>query len=558
MKFLSKLFVTFLILLVILAGSYSGLAYFMGIKAKESLDHEKDFLAHSNLFRVDNYRYYRGWFSSDIRLRLFIHPNVLAAIHIEKYPAILQKVLRHPVILHTHVKHGPFVQGFFGRAYGVTEVIFDQQVDKELIKFFGNSRPFRIKNKIDFGGGGNVFILLDSMDYKELSGIQIKFGGLQGELSYDDKYETYAWHVGSPRFFMKLADKGGLLLSGVNYQSNTQLNARSVNAGSFQFSLDKLFAKAQLDEKITFNLSDILSMFFNVKLGPLLDSPFSFRGVDLKLNQLLVRSDFKPQASGFLNMGGLFRFNYLQLDQQQYGPLRVKITAKHIQSKSLKKLKDFMAQKLDKKLSFEQWKNDLLTYLRGPAVELLINDPEFQLEDFYLKLPEGEVKAQGLLRFVGLQPTDLSDFSSLMNKTQAHLDYSMPENFVTSFFENQVIDLLLRDNSQLDQKNLHNVLQSTKYLVKTAISSYVSSGYMELINGILSGTIDWNKGELYFNGHNYQKMQNDLNRIYSKEDEEQLDEQSTAVSDHNEQKPPYPHRQISSGSTSQKMLNDDN
>ena len=145
-----------------------------------------------------------------------------------------------------------------------------------------------------------------------------------------------------------------------------------------------------------------------------------------------------------------------------------------------------------------------------------------------------------------------------MNKTQAHLDYSMPENFVTSFFENQVIDLLLRDNSQLDQKNLHNVLQSTKYLVKTAISSYVSSGYMELINGILSGTIDWNKGELYFNGHNYQKMQNDLNRIYSKEDEEQLDEQSTAVSDHNEQKPPYPHRQISSGSTSQKMLNDDN
>ena len=84
MKFLSKLFVTFLILLVILAGSYSGLAYFMGIKAKESLDHEKDFLAHSNLFRVDNYRYYRGWFSSDIRLRLFIHPSVLADIHIEK------------------------------------------------------------------------------------------------------------------------------------------------------------------------------------------------------------------------------------------------------------------------------------------------------------------------------------------------------------------------------------------------------------------------------------------------------------------------------------------
>jgi hypothetical protein len=537
MKFLSKLFVTFLILLVILAGSYSGLAYFMGIKAKESLDHEKDFLAHSNLFRVDNYRYHRGWFSSDSELRLFIHPDVLAAIHIEKYPTILQKVLRHPVILHTHVTHGPFVQGFFGRAYGVTEVIFDQQVDKELVKFFGHSRPFRIKNKIDFGGGGSVFILLDSMDYKELSGIQIKFGGLQGELSYDNQYESYTWHVGSPRFFMKLADKGGLLLSGVNYQSSTRLNPRSVNTGSFQFSLDKLFAKAQLDQKIAFNLSDILSMFFNVKLGPLLDSPFSFKGVDLELNQLLVRSDFKPRVDGFLNMDGLFRFNYLQLDQQQYGPLRVKIAAKHIQGESLKKLKDFMAQKLDEKLSFEQWKNNLLTYLRGPAVGLLINDPEFQLEDFYLKLSEGEVKARGLLRFMGLQAADLSDFSSLMNKTQAHLDYSMPESFITSFFENQVIDLLLLDNSQLDQKNLHNVLQSTKYLVKTAISSYVSSGYMKLINGVLSGTIDWNKGELYFNGHNYQKMQDDLNRIYSEEDEEQLSEENATVFDHDKHKP---------------------
>ncbi|QRN41470.1 MAG: DUF945 family protein [Neisseriaceae bacterium] len=524
MGFFTRFLATLLTIVIIFVLAYIGLAYYLGIKAEESINNEIAVLSDSKLFKVDEYHYDRGWFKSKAMAKVSIANDILKVIRIDRFPEVLKKVLTQPITFHTTVKHGPFVNKLFLRAYATTDVHFEKEAEKEIIKFFSVKNPFKIEDMIQLNGAGTLDFSLNTMKYEELSGIQIKFDGLRGQLDYKRNYREHTWNINIPKFYMKLADKGGVVLSGLNYKSTNYPNQSSIDTGLIELTFDKLVVSTKLDDKVNLNLSDMLGASLNIKLNTIFDPKLSFEVSDLKINQFLLRTDI-TQENDLVKMEGELSVNLFNLNNDAYGPLIFKISADHIHGPSLKLLKDYLADLTNQPLRLDEWQDKLLAYIRGPASGLFTANPEFNIKQISLRTPDGDVRVVGSMKFEGLNVSDLSDFNALLHKSKAGFDYSLPENLVVNILENQVISLLITDQEVISEQDMKNVLQATKYLVKGFINSYASMNYINFVNGIISGSVRLEQGRMYLNGIEYQKNEMDIDNIYSEEDEKLLQEE---------------------------------
>ncbi|MCV2509074.1 MAG: YdgA family protein, partial [Neisseriaceae bacterium] len=300
--------------------------------------------------------------------------------------------------------------------------------------------------------------------------------------------------------------------------------------GLIELAFDKLAVSAKLEDKVNFNLSDILGTSLNIKLNKIFDPKLSFEVSDLQINQFLLRTDV-TQKDDLVRMEGALSLDSFNLNNDIYGPLIFKMSADHIHGKLLKLLKDYLADLTKQELTVDEWQDKLLAYIRGPAAGLFTDNPEFNIKQIYLRMPDGEVKVSGSMKFEGLDVNDLSDFSALINKSKASFDYSLPEILAINVFEKQVIGLLITDQEVISEQDMKNVLETTKYLVKGFINSYASMNYINFANGIISGSIRLEQGKMYLNGVEYQNNQTDIDSIYSEEDDRLLQPEVPAFED---------------------------
>ncbi|MFH4415975.1 MAG: YdgA family protein [Neisseriaceae bacterium] len=526
MKFLAKLFATLLILVTIFILMYLGLVYYLGVKSKESIDHEVAFLTGTGFFKVEDYHYAKGWFSSEAQVKVSIRKNILDTIHAEKFPEILGKVLSQPVLLKTHIQHGPFVKRLFLRGYANTEVVFQKDVEQEVVKFFGTKHPLQIENILRLSGAGVVDFNLEPMDYKELSGIQIKFSGLRGQLNYQKGYEEYAWNMNLPSFYIKFADKGKVFLTGLVYRSNNYPSQDSVDTGFMEVSFDELVANAQLEDQIRLGLSDLLGLASKVRLSKFLNPYLMLGKLDIQLKDFLLHTQVDQNGS-LMRMEGNMGLNELRLNDQNYGPFRIKLSAQHLNGRALQLLKSYLSALADENLSFDQWQEKLLAYIRGPAVRLFTDNPSFELNELFFQLPEGEVKVHGTLSFEGLTPQDLSNFDALITHAHANIEYFFPEVFAINLFKNQITSLLSSGKESIGSNDLDSILKTADYLVKSSIAGFSASHYIQLEDGNLKGSIQLKDSRVYFNGLEYKREETDIDDLYSKEDAKRLEQNSS-------------------------------
>lgn len=523
MKFVSRFFYSLVVIAILFIGLYLGSVYYLGIKAQDSINREIALLKESSLIEVSGYEYHRGWFHSEAEATVRLRSSVLETIHIERFPSVLKLILQKPARLKTHIWHGPLAHHQLLRAYAVTEVIFEPQAEREIIKFFATRRPFRIQDIINLSGSGKANFTLGSVDYKELSGIQIRFAGLLGELSYQKDYKEYAWHLKLPKFFMRLADKGGLLLSDVRYASSSTPHLDAIDTGIVSFSVDHILASTQLQDKIHFNLASLLSLFTSTKLGYFFDPGLSFRLSHLELRRLQLQTNISKDKD-FIAMQGQFGLQALRLNNTWYGPVRFTAVAKHLYGLSLKQLRQFLAQLNSKPIEANVWQSKLLDFVRTKAYPLFTQDPRFELTELYIKFPSGEIKAQGGLNLQGLKKDDLFDFTALMNHADAHFSYQIPAELAINIFERQVMGLLLlANNEDVDQQGLESVAKTTRYLATNTINNYVARHYLTLKQGVLNGKLDWQGGKLLLNNIPYHSEGENIDQIYTPEDEKELE-----------------------------------
>ena len=523
MKFISRFFYAFVVIIILFALLYLSSVYYLGIKAQDSINREIALLRESSLIEVTGYHYHRGWFRSEAEATVRLRPSVLKTIHIGRFPSVLKLILQRPVHLKTRIWHGPLAHHQLLRAYAATEVVFEQQAEREIIKFFAIGRPFHIQDTIHLSGAGKVDFTLGSVDYKELSGIQIRFAGLWGELSYQKDYKEYVWHLKVPKFFMRLADKGGVLLSDVRYSSSNTPHADAIDTGVTNFSVDHILASTQLQDKIHLNLASLLSLFTNTKLGDFFDPGLSFRLSDLELRRLQLQTDISKDKD-FIAMQGQFGLQALRLNDTWYGPIRLTAAAKHLHALSLKQLREFLAQLNSEPIEANIWQDKLLAFVRTKAYSLFTQGPQFEITELYGKFPSGEIKAQGNLSLKGLRQENLSNFTALMNHAQAHVTYQIPMEIAVDIFEKQVIGLLLSANGAVgDPKGLESVAKTARYLATSTINDYVGRHYLTLNQGILNGQIDWQGGKLLLNTIPYHNEVENIDQIYTPEDEKELE-----------------------------------
>ena len=90
----------------------AGLPYYLGIKAEQSLQEQQALLAKTSFLQVEQHDYQRGWFSSTETTVVRFKPSFLASVQ-KQLPDNIQTILREPITLVSHVRHGLFAGSLF-------------------------------------------------------------------------------------------------------------------------------------------------------------------------------------------------------------------------------------------------------------------------------------------------------------------------------------------------------------------------------------------------------------------------------------------------------------
>lgn len=119
----------------------AALPYYLGIKAEESMAAQQKLLSESSFLTVESHQYERGWFSATETTVIRLKPSLLH--NTQKYlPDNLKTVLKEPITVVNHIKHGPFAGGLAPvRAKVDTEFKYHPDVAKVLARFFRRKHP---------------------------------------------------------------------------------------------------------------------------------------------------------------------------------------------------------------------------------------------------------------------------------------------------------------------------------------------------------------------------------------------------------------------------------
>ena len=198
---------------VLTAAAVIGTPFYLGAKAKQSLETQHKILAETFFFDVVSHQYQSGWLESTETTVLRFHPTVLANLG-NNIPDNIRAVLEKPITMVNRVRHQPFANGFRPvRAVVDTQFKYDPEAKKTLARFFGDQEPLTLHNVIKLDGSGELSASVAPFDYEELSGIKINWQGLTGNINYQNGYASYTTQLAMPSFQAILADKGSLKIA---------------------------------------------------------------------------------------------------------------------------------------------------------------------------------------------------------------------------------------------------------------------------------------------------------------------------------------------------------
>ena len=235
---------------VLVAISYGGASYWMGLKAEQTLAEQHKIIAGLPLFVVKSHSYQRGWFSSTETTELALNPNFFRPYQ-SLLPDGAKALLDGRIQYVNRIQHGPLPEiGSFGfipaRAVVQTDFTMSDDTKKTLTRFFGDKAPITVTNRLNFIGGGDLTVSVPKFDYEEtLSGVKINWQGLLTRVHYAAGYKQYSVDARFPGLMVEAATKGRFGFTNLAYQSDSRPGETGVTVGNSELSV----AKVQLESK---------------------------------------------------------------------------------------------------------------------------------------------------------------------------------------------------------------------------------------------------------------------------------------------------------------------
>ncbi|WP_373740745.1 YdgA family protein [Neisseria sp.] len=485
----------------VIAAGLLGTPYYLGIKAEESLKAQQKLLQDTGFLTVESHRYERGWFSATETTVVRVKPTLLQ--NAQKYlPENLKTVLKEPITVVNHIKHGPFANGLTPvRAHVDTEIKYHPETAKVLARFFGNQTPVTISNTVHLNGSGDMSLNIPAFDYEELSGIKLSWKGFSGTTGYAADFNSYTHDYAAPALQVKLADKGDVLMENLRIQTETQTGKTGVALGKSSVTLDR--AQLEWKEGIDYNfkLNELVNLVTNLQIGAFINPTGTIAPSKIVVNKLKFDTQ-TGEKDQWINSEGRFQFEKLAYGEENYGPLDINVAAEHLDAKSLLALKNKIAETATKEMTEEQIQAALIQTAKNEASGLFTNNPVLNVKTFKFTMPQGIVDVKGKLAFNGLAKTDLNTLEAMLKKTTADFDMRVPQKLLESLAVTQARSIFSvnPEDEAAGQANIEDINETLRLMVDSTVKSMAAEKYLTLDNGNIVTKIQLGANQLKLNG----------------------------------------------------------
>lgn len=483
----------------VFAVAAAALPYYLGGKAQESLDAQHRVLAETFFVEVVSRDYQRGWFSSEETTVVRLKSGMLAKLD-GQLPDNVKILFDKPITLKNHIKHGPFADGISPvRATVQTEFVYDAEVQKTLARFFGDKTPVSARNVIKLGGQGSFHIAVSPFDYEELSGIKLKWQGMNADFDYEKSFDTYTARYSLPGLSAQLADKGSLNAQDISIHTESRPGSHGITLGKSESRLGKFEVQWSGDIAYNIRLNDLVNMVTDLQIGAFINPNGSIPPSRISVENLAYSTQTDEAEQGFINSRGRFTFEKLHYGETQYGPLNIDIGAEHIHSESLAALKQRWQQIAAEKQPESQSDDLLLAAVRKEGAGLFTNNPKFHIHAFSFTAPSGHIKAGGQIALNGLAAADLNDAGAIVRKTSAELDFDISQTLLEEFAITQARSLFTVEDPT-SEKEQQEISDTIRMLAADTINTMTAEGYLKKENGAVQTHFSLAENKIALNG----------------------------------------------------------
>lgn len=480
-----------------------GLPYYFGIKAEQSLNEQQALLANTSFLQVDKREYRRGWFSSTETTVVRFKPSFLAGVQ-KQLPDNIQTILREPITLVSHVRHGLFAGSLKPvRAQVETEFHFTPAAEKILMRFFGQQAPVTLHNTISLSGSGQLDLQIPAFDYEELSGIKLAWQGLQGQVDYQAGFDTYDTHTASPGLRMILADKGEVAYQGLDIRTHSRTGQNQLALGNSWVQLKKF--SLQWRENVDYNIkiNELVGMLTDLQIGAFINPNGNAAPAKIVLDKLTFATEMKEDGQ-WINSDGRFGFAKLHYGDETYGPLDIEASAEHLDAASLLALKHKLTALATQNLDEDAMQAAIIQAARNEGVGLFTHNPVLKLKTFRFQMPEGLIDVHGQLGFANLTAADMQQLGDMLRKTEARFSLRVPQKLLEELAVRQARSIFTVDESAGGAEVLNDIDNTVRLMVSSTIKTMQQDGYLNVNDGAVQTEINIQKNRLTLNGKQFE------------------------------------------------------
>ncbi|MCS4533361.1 YdgA family protein [Neisseria montereyensis] len=495
---MKKLLISLLVIIVLV---FAGMPYYLGLKAEESLNAQQQMLSQSGVLTVESYQYERGWFGATETMVVRLKPALFH--NTQKYlPDNIKTLLKEPVTIVNHIKHGPFAAGISPvRAYVETEFQYHPDTEKVLTRFFGKQPPVQMSNTVYLNGSGKLDMAIPAFDYEELSGIKLNWQGLTGTVDYQADFASYIQDYLIPAINIKLADKGDIAMENLHVRADTADSSNQLALGSSSLTLDKFSMQWQEGFDYNVKANELVNLVTDLQIGAFINPTGTVPPSKVEVEKLSFNTDTQ-EVDGWVNSKGRFQFQTLVYGEDRYGPLDINVAAEHLDAQGLLAIKNKMAELATQEMTEEQVQNEILKTVKNEAAGLFTKNPVLKLETFHFTMPQGDVDVKGEVRFNGLTQADMDDITALVKKIDAEFDMKVPQKLLEDLAVTQARSLFSVNPEDLaaGRASMDDINETLQLMVESTIRSMAGEQYLTLDQGNIQTKIELEQGQLKLNG----------------------------------------------------------
>ena len=456
---------------IALAASYVGGAWFAGQAAEATLQKQHEWLASLPYFIVKDRQYHRGWFSSTETTTLKINPELYRfALEKEGQPlpqfevTYTQHITHGPLPLLTHFNLHPY------KAVVTTDFVFAPETQKLLAQFFGTQKPITIENRIGFNDDGLMTITVPPFDYEEaISGVKAKWQGLTATLDYGGDFNRVNFAALVPGLAGEAKGKGTFDLKNLSFKVDHTRGKTGLMIGDSQAGFASLDVNLQQNTPLKLHLGQAA---YNGKLS---------------------------ENGEFVDGSAHFTLDKLQLDDKPYGPAELLASARHLHGPTLAKLGDAFTALQKQPLKHDQFAEQLSKLAHEQGMPLLEHDPQFAIDKLDVKLPDGALRFNGAVGLTGFAQGDLDHPAEFVKKINAKADFVVPRKVVETVIAWQASRMFGGPDSGISQADLDYL---SGQFVEGQINRLAEQKLIRIDGDMLAATADLSHGKFTLNGVN--------------------------------------------------------